>query len=83
MVGKNLGNLPGVSNLQNHPPPQSQKMTKNDQFCRIIPPNAQHRLAPLVVPLGKTLNGIPHLVAVDKKLATGADLEIFGGVKQW
>ena len=35
--GKNLGNRAGVSNLLNHPP-QSRKMAKNGQFCRIIPP---------------------------------------------
>ena len=27
--------------------PQSRKMAKNGQFCRIFPPNAQHRFAPL------------------------------------
>ena len=29
--------------------PHSQKIAKNDQFCRIIPPTAQHRIAPLSV----------------------------------
>ena len=28
-VGKDLGNRAGVSNLLNHPPPQSRKMAKN------------------------------------------------------
>ena len=46
VVSKNLGNRAGVSNLLNHHP-QSRKIAKNGQFCRIIPLNTQHILAPL------------------------------------
>ena len=42
--GKSLGNRAGVSNLLNLCPP----ISKNGQFCRLIPPNAQHRFAPLL-----------------------------------
>ena len=37
VVGKNLGNRAGVSDLLNHPP-QSRKMAKNGQFLQSHPP---------------------------------------------
>ena len=47
VVGKNLRKRAGVSSLLNHPPPNLEKWQKNGQFCRIIPPNTQHRFASL------------------------------------
>ena len=47
VVGKNLGNRAGVSNLLNHLPPTS-KTGKKWSIFQNHPPNAQHRFAPLI-----------------------------------
>ena len=54
-------------------PPQSRKMAKNNQFCRIIPPNAQHRFAFLVEWKSKEC----FLVELVKRYSNVSDLVLF------